>query len=160
VGDLLQMALPVLMAGLQDRDDSVQAAAAEALVPLAPLLLQMQIEEVRGGVARMRCLLYTHGVGRMGLRTYMRQRGVLLAVLEPWRWLMFVRIAPLHVQAACLLLAVCIPVLSACKQYDSSTPTSAPSLISDRCAGCPLAAFSPVVPASNMTLQSSLCPRH
>jgi hypothetical protein len=69
VGDLLQMALPVLMAGLQDRDDSVQAAAAEALVPLAPMLLQMQIEEVRGGVALVRCLLDTHGVGRMGLRT-------------------------------------------------------------------------------------------
>lgn len=46
VGDLLQLALPVLMAGLQDKDDSVQAAAAEALVPLAPLLLQMQAEDV------------------------------------------------------------------------------------------------------------------
>lgn len=49
VGDLLQLALPVLMAGLQDRDDSVQAAAAEALVPLAPMLLQMQVQEVRCG---------------------------------------------------------------------------------------------------------------
>lgn len=46
VGDLLQLALPVLMAGLQDKDDSVQAAAAEALVPLAPMLLQMQAEDV------------------------------------------------------------------------------------------------------------------
>jgi hypothetical protein len=36
----------VLLAGLQDRDDSVQAAAAEALVPLAPQLLQMQAEDV------------------------------------------------------------------------------------------------------------------
>lgn len=46
VGELLQLALPVLLAGLQDKDDSVQAAAAEALVPLAPLLLQMQIDDV------------------------------------------------------------------------------------------------------------------
>lgn len=46
MGDLLQLALPVLMAGLQDKDDSVQAAAAEALVPLAPMLLQMQAEDV------------------------------------------------------------------------------------------------------------------
>lgn len=45
VGDLLQLALPVLMAGLQDKDDSVQAAAAEALVPLAPMLLQLQAED-------------------------------------------------------------------------------------------------------------------
>jgi len=46
VGDLLQFALPVLLTGLQDRDDSVQAAAAEALVPLAPMLLQMQADDV------------------------------------------------------------------------------------------------------------------
>jgi hypothetical protein len=46
VGDLLQLTLPVLMAGLQDKDDSVQAAAAEALVPLAPMLLQMPGDEV------------------------------------------------------------------------------------------------------------------
>lgn len=55
MGDLLQLALPVLMAGLQDKDDSVQAAAAEALVPLAPLLLQMHAEDV-GGPARVSCL--------------------------------------------------------------------------------------------------------
>jgi hypothetical protein len=35
------------MAGLGDKDDSVQAAAAEALVPMAPLLLAMQDEQVR-----------------------------------------------------------------------------------------------------------------
>jgi hypothetical protein len=34
------------MAGLQDKDDSVQAAAAEALVPLAPMLLQIPGDEV------------------------------------------------------------------------------------------------------------------
>jgi hypothetical protein len=44
---LLPSALPVLMAGLCDKDDSVQAAAAEALVPMAPLLLAMQDEQVR-----------------------------------------------------------------------------------------------------------------
>jgi hypothetical protein len=44
---LLPAALPVLMAGLGDKDDSVQAAAAEALVPMAPLLLAMQDEQVR-----------------------------------------------------------------------------------------------------------------
>jgi hypothetical protein len=44
---LLPAALPVLMAGLVDKDDSVQAAAAEALVPMAPLLLAMQDEQVR-----------------------------------------------------------------------------------------------------------------
>lgn len=43
---LLPAALPVLMAGLGDKDDSVQAAAAEALVPMAPLLLAMQDDQV------------------------------------------------------------------------------------------------------------------
>lgn len=38
---LLPAALPVLLAGLTDKDDSVQAAAAEALVPIAPLLLSL-----------------------------------------------------------------------------------------------------------------------
>lgn len=38
---LLPVALPVLLAGLQDKDDSVQAAAAEALAPMAPLLLTL-----------------------------------------------------------------------------------------------------------------------
>lgn len=40
-GELLPSALPVLLDGLGDRDDSVQAAAAEALAPMAPLLLEM-----------------------------------------------------------------------------------------------------------------------
>lgn len=64
VSELLQLALPVLLAGLQDRDDSVQAAAAEALVPLAPMLLQMQADDVSdssdeqfGTVCRKSCLL-------------------------------------------------------------------------------------------------------
>lgn len=45
---LLPAALPVLLAGLTDKDDSVQAAAADALVPMAPLLLAMQDDMVRG----------------------------------------------------------------------------------------------------------------
>ncbi|WIA33345.1 hypothetical protein OEZ86_006482 [Tetradesmus obliquus] len=52
---LLPAALPVLMAGLGDKDDSVQAAAAEALVPMAPLLLAMQDDQA---VARLRHILW------------------------------------------------------------------------------------------------------
>jgi HEAT-like repeat len=44
---LLPAALPVLLAGLGDRDDSVQAAAAEALIPVAPLLLATPADGVR-----------------------------------------------------------------------------------------------------------------
>jgi hypothetical protein len=51
---LLPAALPVLMAGLADKDDSVQAAAAEALVPMAPLLLAMQDEQVGHGTCSRR----------------------------------------------------------------------------------------------------------
>jgi hypothetical protein len=43
------------MAGLQDKDDSVQAAAAEALVPLAPMLLQMQAEDVSAQSEALTC---------------------------------------------------------------------------------------------------------
>lgn len=45
-GVLLPAALPVLLAGLTDTDDSVQAAAAEALMPMAPLLLTLGDEQV------------------------------------------------------------------------------------------------------------------
>lgn len=38
---LLPLALPVLAAGLGDSEDAVQAAAADALVPVAPLLLEL-----------------------------------------------------------------------------------------------------------------------
>jgi hypothetical protein len=48
VEQLLPPALPLLLAGLKDRDDSVQAAAAEALVPLAPLLLRAGHPQVAG----------------------------------------------------------------------------------------------------------------
>ncbi|KAF6253887.1 SNF2 family N-terminal domain-containing protein [Scenedesmus sp. NREL 46B-D3] len=48
-------ALPVLMAGLGDKDDSVQAAAAEALVPMAPLLLAADSDQA---VARLRHILW------------------------------------------------------------------------------------------------------
>jgi TATA-binding protein-associated factor len=44
--ELLPAALPVLITGLQDKDDSVQAAAADALVPMAPLLLSIANEQV------------------------------------------------------------------------------------------------------------------
>jgi hypothetical protein len=72
VGDLLQLALPVLMAGLQDKDDSVQAAAAEALVPLAPLLLQMQAEDVSSPALVDASALHPQSVAKLGSTAAMK----------------------------------------------------------------------------------------
>jgi hypothetical protein len=41
---LLPLALPVLSAALADREDAVQAAAADGLVPVAPVLLAQDPE--------------------------------------------------------------------------------------------------------------------
>eukprot|EP00878_Enallax_costatus_P025679 GHUV01027498.1.p1 GENE.GHUV01027498.1~~GHUV01027498.1.p1 ORF type:complete len:859 (+),score=296.21 GHUV01027498.1:363-2939(+) len=54
-GVLLPAALPVLLSGLTDKDDSVQAAAAEALAPMAPLLLAPEYEQV---VDKLRDILW------------------------------------------------------------------------------------------------------
>ena len=44
--ELMPLALPALLEGLKDSEDSVQAAAADALVPMASLLLQMDEQVV------------------------------------------------------------------------------------------------------------------
>jgi hypothetical protein len=49
VGSLLPLALPVLSEGLADREDAVQAAAADALAPVAAQLLDLDRGVRRGG---------------------------------------------------------------------------------------------------------------